>query len=50
MPFQYNADGSLDLFIQNESPGKAIDGSPDRTDGGLLPVEKANGTMCWRNR
>jgi hypothetical protein len=25
MPFQYNSDGSLDLYFQNESPGKDME-------------------------
>jgi hypothetical protein len=25
MPFKYNSDGSLDLYFQNESPGKDLE-------------------------
>lgn len=27
MPFKYNADGSLDLYFQNENPGKDLEGN-----------------------
>ena len=41
MPFQYNPDGSLDLYVQNESPGK------DR-ESNWLPAPQGAFNLCMR--
>lgn len=41
MPFKYNADGSLDLYFQNESPGK------DK-EANWLPAPKTAFNLCMR--
>jgi len=41
MPFRYNADGSLDLYFQNESPGR--DKEPN-----WLPAPKGAFNLCMR--
>ena len=41
MPFKYNADGSLDLYFQNESPG------PDK-ETNWLPAPKGAFNVCMR--
>ena len=41
MPLDYNADGSLDLYFQNESPGK------DK-EANWLPAPKAAFNLCMR--
>jgi hypothetical protein len=41
MPFKYNADGSLDLYFQNESPGK------DK-ESNWLPAPKAGFNLAMR--
>lgn len=41
MPFQQNADGSLDLIVQNENPGKALEAN-------WLPAPKGPFTLTMR--
>jgi hypothetical protein len=41
MPFKTNADGSLDLYIQNESPGKS-------KESNWLPAPKGAFNVCMR--
>jgi hypothetical protein len=41
MPFKYNADGSLDIYFQNESPGK------DK-EANWLPAPKAAFNLTMR--
>ena len=42
MPFKYNPDGSLDLYFQNESPGK------DREAEDWLPAPKGGFNLTMR--
>jgi hypothetical protein len=41
MPFKYNADGSLDLYFQNDSPGK------DK-ENNWIPAPKGNFNLTMR--
>jgi hypothetical protein len=41
MPFKFNVDGSLDLYFQNESPGKDLEAN-------WLPAPKGPFNLCMR--
>ncbi len=41
MPFKHNPDGSLDLYFQNESPGRELEGN-------WLPAPKGPFTLTMR--
>ena len=48
MPFRQNADGSLDLYFQNESPGQRQRG--ELAAGAEGPVQSNDAPLCAENR
>src|SRR5262249_54509656 len=61
MPFKYNSDGSLDLYFQNESPGRDLESNwlpapkgpftlTQTIIKGARPSYPARGPASWRRR